>query len=98
MNKIQSFFVAIIIVFSASCNDSTHKYCRSSEAAALGSSIDADKFRNVNSHFKQSRFDNYEITVAPTHQGCKIVVVSSEKIDELTFNTITDEAIKQLSE
>jgi hypothetical protein len=89
-------FILVFSAFSAACSESTHKYCRSSEAAVLGVSVDLDKIRNVNSHFKLGGYEKYEVTVAPTHQGYRIVVVSSEKIDESKFSSITDEVTRRL--
>jgi hypothetical protein len=38
----------------------------------------------------------YEIFVAPTNQGYKMVVISSEKIDESEYRSISEEIKKRL--
>lgn len=65
----------------------------SSEVAVVGNPYKSDQFHYVNSYFHMS---GYEITVAPTNQGYRVVVVSSEKIDETQYRSIFEEIRKCL--
>lgn len=94
---LKGFILASLLLFfvgiASSCRDSSKKYCRSSEVAVLGSLYKLDQFHYVNSYFHMS---GYEITVAPTNQGYRVVVVSSEKIDESQYRSISEEIRKCL--
>jgi hypothetical protein len=76
-----------------SYRDSSKKYCRSSEVAVVGKPQRLEQFHNVNSYF---HVGGYEIFVAPTNQGYKMVVISSEKIDESEYRSISEEIKKRL--
>lgn len=93
---IKIVFVLLIVIsvsVYASWQNSSKKYCISSDVAVLGEALNLEKFYYVNSHFDITGF---EITVAPTNKGYRVVIVSSKKIDEFRYRSISEEITKYM--